>query len=79
MYTIYILQSLKDNRTYVGYSADVNRRLSEHNNGKVTATKNRKPFKIIFTEKIDTLGEAKKRELYWKSRAGRKKMERLFT
>jgi len=78
MYFIYILQSLKDIRTYVGYSKDVNNRLIQHNSGQVPATKNRRPLKLIFTESFVTEQEAKKRELYWKSGAGRRKMKFLF-
>jgi len=78
MYFIYILQSLKDIRTYVGYSKDVNNRLIQHNSGQVPATKNRRPLKLIFTESFTTEQEAKRRELYWKSGAGRRKMKSLF-
>lgn len=78
MYFIYILQSLKDIRTYVGYSKDVNNRLIQHNFGQVPATKNRRPLKLIFTESFTTEQEAKRRELYWKSGAGRRKMKSLF-
>jgi putative endonuclease len=79
MYTVYILKSLKDSRTYVGYSFDVNKRLEEHNSGKVSATKNRIPFKILFTELTETLENAKERELYWKSGTGRRAMKKLFS
>ena len=79
MYYVYILQSLKDLRTYIGYSADVAKRLYEHNLGKVTATKHRKPFKLLHTEEFGNLAEAKKRELYWKSGAGRRKLKGYFS
>lgn len=78
MYFIYILQSSKDYRTYVGYSHDVQNRLAQHNAGQVPATKDRRPLKLIFTESFKTEQEAKKRELYWKSGAGRRKMKNLF-
>jgi putative endonuclease len=79
MYHVYILQSLKDNRTYVGYSDNVERRFAEHNAGRANATKHRRPFKLLFTEEFSTAVEAKKREKYWKSGAGRRKLKQYFT
>ncbi|MFH1182778.1 MAG: GIY-YIG nuclease family protein [Candidatus Moraniibacteriota bacterium] len=78
MHFVYILQSQKDKRTYVGYTNNLKRRLAEHNNGRVQSTKNRKPFIILFTEKFLTSREAKKRELYWKSGAGRRNLNKIF-
>lgn len=75
---IYLLQSIKDGKTYAGYSCDVSRRLKEHNEGKVKSTKHRRPLKLLFTEKFKTEKEAKKRELYWKSGAGRRKLKEYF-
>jgi len=59
MYQVYILQSQKDKRTYVGYSDNFRKRFSEHNAGKVKATKNRRPFTILLTEKYEAMAEAK--------------------
>jgi len=78
MFHIYILKSLKDNKTYVGYTNDLDRRLSEHNAGKNIATKNRRPLELVFSEQFETSAEAKKRELYWKSGGGRRKLKNLF-
>lgn len=78
VYFVYILQSLKDLRTYTGYSDNVERRLKQHNSGQVLSTKNRIPFKILFTEEFTISSEAKKRELYWKSGAGRRKLKVWF-
>jgi putative endonuclease len=78
MYIVYILQSKKDLRTYTGYTKNLNQRLIEHNNGKVLATKNRKPFELLYSEKFGTKTEAKYREQYWKSGAGRKNLQRIY-
>ncbi len=78
MYSTYILQSLKDLRTYVGYSNDFERRFQEHNQGRVKSTKHRKPFRLLFKEDFETEIEAKRRELYWKSGAGRRKLKEHF-
>jgi len=78
MHFIYIFQSLKDRRTYVGYSHDVQNRLARHNAGQVPAIQNRRPLKLIFSESFEPGQEAKRRELYWKSGAGRRKMKFFF-
>lgn len=78
MYYVYILQSLKDSRTYVGHTNDLVRRLKEHNSGQSIATKYRAPFKLLFCEEFATATDAKKRELYWKSGGGRRKLKKLF-
>ena len=78
MYQVYILQSFKDQRTYVGYSKDIGIRIKKHNLGKVNATRNRRPLKIIYLEKAQNLKEAKYKEKYWKSGGGRKKLSYYF-
>jgi len=78
MYFVYILKSLKDKRTYIGYTTNIKNRLKEHNSGKVLATKHRRPFEILLVEKCKSLQEAKKRERYWKSGAGRRNLKRIF-
>jgi len=42
------------------------------------ATKNWIPWRILFSEEFNTAAEAKKRELYWKSGAGRRRLKNLF-
>ncbi|MBI4037613.1 GIY-YIG nuclease family protein [Candidatus Curtissbacteria bacterium] len=78
MHTVYILQSLKDKRTYVGSTDNFERRLLQHNSGRVKSTKHRTPFKVLFTEEFETIQEAKKREQYYKSGAGRRKLKEFF-
>ena len=78
MFYVYILQSLKDKKTYVGFCKDIKSRLKEHNFGKVKATRYRRPLQKIYCEAFNTKEEAKKREKYWKSGAGRKKLKEYF-
>ena len=42
-------------------TSDLNRRLNEHNSGKVKSTKNRRPMKLIYTEEFDSKEDAMKR------------------
>jgi putative endonuclease len=67
MYYTYILKSLKDDKYYYGHTGDLNLRLQEHNNGKVRATKGRRPFIMHHFETFDTKSEAVKREMFFKS------------
>ena len=66
-----MLQSLVDHKHYTGLSSDVEKRLKMHNAGKVQTTKKRRPFILIYQEVAETLLEARKREKYFKSAAGR--------
>ncbi len=47
MYYVYVLRSLKDSKFYIGYTKNLEKRLNEHNNGKVIATKFRYPFEPV--------------------------------
>ena len=78
MYYVYILKSEKTGRTYVGYSNDWRRRLNEPNNGQSRYTKNRGPFSIFKLEELESVADAKRRELYWKSGAGRRILGELL-
>lgn len=78
MPTVYVLRSIKDKRTYVGSTDNFQRRLHQHNSGKVTSTKHRAPFQVLFTEEFEILEEARKRELWYKSGAGRRKLKEYF-
>jgi len=78
MFYVYVLQSLRDGRTYIGFTDNVERRLSEHNAGRSIATKHRRPFKLLFTEKFDCAPDAKRRERWWKSGAGRRSLKEYF-
>jgi putative endonuclease len=78
MFIVYVLLSLKDNRTYVGFTNNFVRRFHEHNTRQAKATRSRAPFTVLFTEEFQTLKEAKHREIWWKSGAGRRELKRRF-
>ncbi|MFH1196304.1 MAG: GIY-YIG nuclease family protein [bacterium] len=71
MFFVYVLRSDKDNHRYIGFSDNVERRLSEHHAGQVDATRHRRPLKLIYTEEFATKHEAMKREKFFKSHKGR--------
>ena len=78
MYYVYILKFLKDNTFYIGCTEHINRRVNEHNKGLSKYTKNKKPWIIVYSEKFDTLANARKREYYLKSLKSRKAIEKLI-
>lgn len=71
MIYVYVIQSEKDKRFYVGMSENVEIRLNQHNSGKTKSTKGYKPWKLLFFEEFETRQEARKREKYLKSGIGK--------
>jgi len=74
----YILFSKKVNKTYVGSTTNLTRRLKEHNEGKGMATKKYIPWDLIYKEEFQNIYEARKREKYLKSCAGRKLIKKML-
>ncbi|MCK4345745.1 MAG: GIY-YIG nuclease family protein [Bacteroidales bacterium] len=71
-YYAYVLSSEEFCRYYKGHSTDPDKRLLEHNNGKVKATKPYIPWKLVYFEEFKNRKLAIKREKYFKSAAGRR-------
>lgn len=78
MFTVYVLYSLKDKKTYIGCSQDINKRLLEHNLGKVPSTKYRRPLKLVYKEELVNEHEAFLREKHYKSSWGRRKLKKTL-
>lgn len=72
MFYTYILQSKKDNKFYTGYTNDLQNRLKLHNAGKVTSTKNRLPFRLVYYEACLNQHDATHREKYLKTSWGKR-------
>ena len=72
MYYTYVIQSQKDKKLYVGYTQDLKIRFAQHDHGDVTATKNRRPFTLIYYEACTNKHDAIKREKYFKTGFGRR-------
>ena len=79
MFYTYILQSLKSERYYIGHTQDLVARLERHQSGKVTATKNKGPWAIVYSEEFNTKIEANRRELEIKSKKSRIYIEQIIT
>ena len=67
LYLVYILKSLKNNKYYYGYTANLVNRLARHNDGLVRSTKANRPWTIHYVETFENKTEALKRENFFKS------------
>lgn len=72
MFYTYVLRSKKDGKLYTGWSDNLKSRLKKHNEGKVPATQNRRPFELIYYEACGNKERAIQREKYFKSGFGKK-------
>ena len=72
MACVYVLKSTVAEITYVGSTTDLDRRLNEHNSGKNFFTRRHCPWRVVYQEQFDKLSEARSREKYLKSGAGRR-------
>ena len=70
-YFAYVLQGA-DGTFYKGVTNDLVRRLREHKSGHTRTTSRMLGLKVAYTEGFDTFEDARKRELYFKSAAGRR-------
>ena len=75
---VYILRSLKDRLFYIGYSEDLKTRVSDHNKGKNTSTKNRRPLELIFYEAFPSKADALRRESYFKTTKGKTTLKQML-
>ena len=65
---VYVLKSLGPNSvTYVGYSSNLKKRISLHNNGKGAKFTRGRKWKLIFKEKCNSKSEAISKEYYIKN------------
>jgi len=71
-YITYILLSKSKIKTYVGHTADLKRRLDQHNRGKGTFSSRYCPWEVLHKEEFAIEIDAIKREKYFKSAAGRR-------
>ncbi|OGG74016.1 hypothetical protein A3A40_01645 [Candidatus Kaiserbacteria bacterium RIFCSPLOWO2_01_FULL_54_20] len=70
MFYIYVLESLKNDSLYIGWTTDLKKRLQEHNQGLNLSTKRHKPWKLIYYEACLNKKDAARREKWLKSTHG---------
>jgi len=78
MYSIYVLLSERNGKTYVGMTEkEPVERLKEHNEGKTKWTSGNIPFKLIYYEKLACKKDAILREQFLKFRIGNRVVKAL--
>jgi len=75
---VYFIKSISSNGYYIGSSENPEKRLSEHNNGHTPSTRNKGPWKLVFTQSYPSLAEAKKIEYRLKKLKRRDYIEQII-
>jgi len=78
MYFVYLLEC-RDKTFYCGYTADLERRVEIHNEGKgAKYTQRRRPVRLVYSEEFENRAEAMRREREIKKYSRKEKQELLF-
>lgn len=75
VFYVYVLQSQASGYIYVGYSANLKRRLREHLNHKVRSTAQLAQLELIHYEAYKSDIDAHRRELYLKTTQGKRMLK----
>ncbi len=78
MYSVYILQSERNGRRYVGSTGDIGQRVDQHNSGMSNSTRPYRPWSLIYSEEFQTRSEAVRRESQIKSWRNRDYLDGLI-
>ncbi|PJE67702.1 excinuclease ABC subunit C [Candidatus Shapirobacteria bacterium CG10_big_fil_rev_8_21_14_0_10_40_9] len=78
MFYVYVLQSLKDKKLYIGFTTDLRKRLKDHNAGGSKSTSPRRPLMLIFYEAYISEKDARRREKYLKTTKGKKGLKLML-
>jgi putative endonuclease len=79
MHYVYIIKSQKTGELYKGSAEDLRKRMVNHNQGKVVATKHGVPWKLVYYEAFASKKDALREELFLKSGKGRERIKWLLT
>lgn len=69
-YYVYVLKSCVSERYYIGCTAELETRVSDHNKGRTRSTKPYLPWKLIYCEGFENKKDAFKKEWYLKHPKG---------
>ena len=79
MFNVYILQSLKNGKRYVGLTGEeVRERLRQHRSGSTQWTKQNGPFELMRVEQFPDKQSARRRERFLKSGHGREFLDKVI-
>ena len=76
MYYAYVVKSERTSFLYKGHCKDLDIRIKQHNSGATKSLKAHLPVKLVYFEEFDSPEEARKREKYFKSAAGRRYLKK---
>jgi putative endonuclease len=62
---------MMDFKYYIGFTSDLMQRFEAHNSGKVSSTKDRRPFELVYFEGCRSKEDAIHREKYLKTFYGK--------
>ncbi|MCK4333141.1 MAG: GIY-YIG nuclease family protein, partial [Thermoplasmatales archaeon] len=68
MIYVYLLKSSKDGNYYVGITKNIKERLKKHNSCEVMSTKNRCPWKLMYSKMYSNYSDARKHEKWLKKK-----------
>ena len=71
MWFTYVLRSIEHKILYTGSTNNLERRLSEHNDGTCKSTKPYRPYELISYIAVQTEKQARELEQYFKTGSGR--------
>jgi putative endonuclease len=77
MHTVYILKD-SAGKLYKGVTNNLQRRIAEHKSGHTQSTRALKNLNVVYTEEYDNFEQARDRELYLKSAAGRRFLKKVL-
>ena len=72
MCSVYAIKSSSSGRIYIGQTENFERRLVEHNTGRVSSTSRDRPWVLLKAEEFDTRAEARWAERQLKASTGRR-------
>lgn len=75
---VYVLKSISKEFIYVGFTSNLKRRLTEHNNKEELSTKYYAPFDLIHYEAYRNEKDAKRRENYFKTTKGKVTLRQML-
>lgn len=77
-FIVYIIQSKKTGRYYIGYTENLVNRLRQHNNGATKSTQSQRPWKLVYQESYPNKRSAGERERQIKSYHGGEAFKKLI-
>ena len=72
MHYVYVLRDASNGKFYTGYTADLRKRMAEHDEKRTRYTSHRGPYELFYYEASRDSEDAKAREKYLKSGMGKR-------